>query len=81
MNISVPSNDGALVLTGSHWGMFRARGSNGRITEIQREVEEWQKSYAKAPGAPNPNEGPPGCIQQNCLMCLRSLFERGRISA
>jgi biotin/methionine sulfoxide reductase len=34
MNIGVPPNDGTSVLTGSHWGIFWARASNSRITEI-----------------------------------------------
>ena len=49
MNMSAPSNDGALVLTGSHWGMFRARGSNGRITEI-RPFEHDPNPTAMLPG-------------------------------
>jgi biotin/methionine sulfoxide reductase len=35
MNICIQPDDRAFVLTGSHWGMFRARASNGRVMEIQ----------------------------------------------
>jgi biotin/methionine sulfoxide reductase len=35
MNFGVPSVDGTSVLTGSHWGMFWARASNGRVTDIR----------------------------------------------
>jgi biotin/methionine sulfoxide reductase len=35
MHSGIQSTDGTSVLTGSHWGIFRARASNGRITEIR----------------------------------------------